>query len=154
MLHADRQSQPVSQCCAIQNPVPSHATVAAVDQQGRTLFLAPELESYSPERNMYTAVRYNLGQAPAGIVQGHLGSTPEEDDEGASGYSPSPSSLHRAAHQDSSCMPSSSSLPAGVDPRRVQQGAVGSGRWFEVLHQQIDAAPVDPPQASGRPQGM
>ncbi|KAL0053786.1 hypothetical protein WJX82_010771 [Trebouxia sp. C0006] len=52
MIHADRHSRPISHCAAVQNPTPSQATIAAVDQKGRALFMAPEPETYGPERNI------------------------------------------------------------------------------------------------------
>lgn len=72
MLHADRYSRPVTHNCVVQQPKPSHATVAAADRLGRVFFLAPEPQSYGYERNMYTAAQYHMGQCPAGIADANL----------------------------------------------------------------------------------
>ena len=144
MLHADRHSRPISHCAAVQNPMPSQATVAAVDQNGRALFLAPETEAYGPERNMYTAVQYSLGQAPAGIAQGNLRQR-SGDDEGDAEPSQLSSSYSSCSVDQDRLHLSSSALPAiGADPRGLTQGAGGE---FAAV------SSVDPPQTTGRLQG-
>ena len=150
MLHADRHSRPICQCTAIQNHMPSQATVAAVDQKGRALFLAPEPETYGPERNMYTAAQYYLGQAPAGIVQGNLKQRPRDDD-GDGDAEPSQSAVSSSSLNAGShafCF-SSSALPViSADSRGLGGAAEGSGEGAS------SASAVRPPETSGRAPGM
>ncbi|KAL0033688.1 hypothetical protein WJX77_000833 [Trebouxia sp. C0004] len=146
MIHADRHSQPISHCAAVQNPTPSQATIAAVDQKGRALFMAPEPETYGPERNMYTAVQYHLGQAPAGIAEGNLRQRPRDDDNNAEPSQTASPSF--SIHQDSFSL-SWSALPEfGGDALRGGGGAEESGMGFMV------GPAVHPPQTFGRPQVM
>jgi len=148
MIHADRHSRPISHCAAVQNPTPSQATIAAVDQKGRALFMAPDPETYGPERNMYTAVQYHLGQAPAGIVEGNLRQRPRDDDNNAEPSQTASSSSSFSNHQDRFCL-SSSALPEfGGDAPREGGGAEDSGLGFIV------GPGVHPPQTTGRPQGV
>lgn len=141
MLHSDSHSRPVSHCLAIQNPLPSQATVAAVDREGRALFLTPRPESFGPERNMFTAVQYTIGQMPAGIVHGTLRQTLRDDISNAVVRPLGHSSCCVATHQD---LLSSSALPAaGVSPEVARASNVGSN----------SGSAVDPPEPTGRPQG-
>jgi hypothetical protein len=148
MIHADRHSRPISHCAAVQNPTPSQATIAAVDQKGRALFMAPEPETYGPERNMYTAVQYHMGQAPAGIVERNLRQRPRDDDNNAEPSQTASSSSSFSNHQDSFGL-SLSALPEfGGDAPREGGGAEESGVAFMV------GPAVQPPQTTGRPQGV
>lgn len=148
MIHADRHSRPISHCAAVQNPTPSQATIAAVDQKGRALFMAPEPETYGPERNMYTAVQYHMGQATAGIVEGNLRQRPRDDDNNAEPSQTASSSSSFSNHQDSFGV-SLSALPEfGGDAPREDGGAEESGVAFMV------GPAVQPPQTTGRPQGV
>ncbi|KAL3137577.1 hypothetical protein ABBQ38_004860 [Trebouxia sp. C0009 RCD-2024] len=137
MLQADCHSRPVSHCSAIQNPTPSQATVGAVDRKGRAFFLAPEPESFGPERNMYTAVHYHLGQTPAGIVQGNLRQVSRDGASGSETRAPGWSSL---SHQEG-CMMSVSALPT-AETTPSQGGVAGLG-----------GSAADPPQPTGRLEG-
>lgn len=134
MLQADCHSRPVSHCSAVQNPMPSQATVGAVDRTGRVFFLAPEPETFGPERNMYTAVQYNLGQTPAGIVQGNLRQACRGDT-GGSETRPA-GSLHQEGTLMSSC-----ALPAPTEVNPMAVGGPGLG------------SAIDTPQTTGRPDG-
>ena len=146
MIHADRHSRPISHCSAVQTPVPSQATVAAVDQKGKALFLASEPETFGPERNMYMAVQYYLGQAPAGIVEGNLRRHPRNDSGDAEPDQLAPSSSSASACQDDFCL-SSSALPGcRADSTGMGGAAEGRGEGFA-------GSAVDPPQPTGRPQG-
>ncbi|KAL0029551.1 hypothetical protein WJX79_003442 [Trebouxia sp. C0005] len=148
MIHADRHSRPISHCAALQNPTPSQATIAAVDQKGRALFMAPEPETYGPERNMYTAVQYHLGQAPAGIVEGNLRQHPRDDENNAE-PSQTASSSSAISHDHDRFGLSLSALPEfGRDVPREGRGAEEPGVGFTV------GSAVHPPQTTGRPQGM
>ena len=148
MIHADRHSRPISHCAALQNPTPSQATIAAVDQKGRALFMAPEPETYGPERNMYTAVQYHLGQAPAGIVEGNLRQHPRDDENNAE-PSQTASSSSAISHDHDRFGLSLSALPEfGRDVPREGRGAEEPGVGFTV------GSAVHPPQTTGRPQGV
>ena len=139
MLQADSYSRPVSHSLAVQHAMPDQATVAAVDRKGRALFLAPEPETFGPERNMYTAVQYNLGQSPAGIVQGNLRQTCR-DDISSSATREDASRPSSSMAMDQSSRLSASALPAAeIDPMAGQGSWVGSA--------------VDPPQTTARSQG-
>lgn len=147
MIHADRHSRPISHCAAVQDPTPSQATIAAVDQKGRALFMAPEPETYGPERNMYTAVQYHLGQAPAGIAEGDLRRRPRDDDNNAEPSQTASLSSSISSHQDGFGS-SLSALPEfGGDAPREGGGAEEPGVGFMV------GPAVHPPQTIGRPQG-
>lgn len=149
MLHADRQSQPVTRCSAVHRPLPSHATVAAVDERGAALFLAPELQNFGPECNMYTAVHYNLGQALAGIVQGTLCTGPDSQDLGRRGSQVDASSAAWAsAHQEVLPASAAPALPALGGARGLPGASVG-------LASRGDAVPaVHHPATSRRPEGI
>lgn len=148
MIHADRHSRPISHCAAVQNPTLSQATIAAVDHKGRALFMAPEPETYSPERNMYQAVQYHMGQAPAGIEEGNLRQRPRDDDTNAEPTQTASSSSSSSNHQDSFGL-SLSVLP------EFGRGAVREGGGAEELGVGFMVGPaVQPPQTTGRPQGV
>ena len=138
MLQADSYSRPVTHCSAVQNPVPCQATVGVVDRQGRAFFLAPELESFGPECNMYTSVQYYLGQTPAGIVQGNLRQAARDDlggSETRAAGRPSSSYQHGALL--------SSALPcAGATPMKGKGAGLGSATNTH-----------DIPETTGRPEG-
>lgn len=133
MLQADSYSRPVTHSSAIQNPIPSQATVGAVDRKGRALFLAPEPESFGPERNMYTSVQYYLGQTPAGIVQGNLRQAVREDTGGyeTRAAGPSSSSQQEAAPTPLFVLPNAEASPMTAE---------GSGSM----------SAADPPKTQGR----
>ena len=133
MLQADSRSSPVSQCSAIQDPVPSQASVAAVDRKGRAFFLAPEPDTFGPECNMYTAAQFHLGQAPAGIVQGNLRQM-QRDETGSPETRRAGLSSSSMAEQQNSLL-ACSALPAAESVLRPLGTIAG------------------PPQTSGRPQG-
>ncbi len=148
MIHADRHSRPISHCAAVQNPTPSQATIAAVDQKGRALFMAPEPETYGPERNMYTAVQYHLGQAPSGIVEGNLRQRPRDDDNNAEPSQTVSSSSSLSSYQDSFGL-SLSALPEfGRDAAREGGGAEEPKVGCNV------GPAVHQPQTTGRSQGV
>lgn len=138
MLQADCHSRPVTHCLAVQNPMPSHATVGAVDRKGRAFFLAPEPETFGPERNMYTAVHYNLGQTPAGIVQGDLRQASRDCSGGSETRAAEPADP--SPHQEGVSM----SLPglSTAEVATVKSWAAGLG-----------GSVTDPPHSRGRPEG-
>ena len=123
MLQADSYSRPVTHSSAIQNPIPSQATVGAVDRKGRALFLAPEPESFGPERNMYTSVQYYLGQTPAGIVQGNLRQAVREDSGGYETRAAGPSS---SSQQDAAPLPLFVLPNTEASPMTVEETGLGS----------------------------
>ena len=136
MLQADSSSRPVTHSSAIQHPIPCQATVGAIDRQGRAIFLAPEPESFGPERNMYTAVQYYLGQTPAGIVQGNLRQAGRDDTGGSATRAAGCSS---SSHQEGALMSLSALPSAEACPMNVEGAGVGSA--------------TDPPETTGRPEG-
>ena len=139
MLQADSYSRPVTHCLAVQNPTPCQATVGAVDRQGRAFFLAPEPETFGPERNMYAAVQYYLGQTPAGIVQGNLRQAARDDTGGSKTRAASFSSSSR---QEGALMSLSALPSAEASPMKVEGAGVGSA-----------TNPHDTPEIPGRPEG-
>ena len=141
MLQADSYSRPVTHCLAIQNPTPCQATVGAVDRQGRAFFLAPEPETFGPERNMYAAVQYCLGQTPAGIVQGNLRQA-ARDDTGGSGSETRAAGCSSSSCQEGALMSLSALPSAEASPVKVEGAGVGSA-----------TDPHDTPEITGRPEG-
>ena len=138
MLQADFHSSPVSHCSAIQDLLPSQASVAAVDRKGRALFLAPEPDTFGPEHNMYTAALFHLGQAPSGIVQGNLRQMHRDETAGPETRRVGRSSSSMTEQQN--LLPSSALPAAEIDPRAAGEGS-GVGMS------------ADSPQTSGQPQG-
>lgn len=136
MLQADSNSRPVTHCSAIQDPAPCQATVGAIDRQGRAIFLAPEPETFGPERNMYTAVQYYLGQTPAGIVQGNLRHVGRDDTGGSETRAAGCSS---SSHQEGALMSLSAMLSGGASSMGVEGLGLGLA--------------TDPPETTGRPEG-
>ena len=136
MLQADSSSRPVTHSSPIQNPSPCQATVAAVDRQGRAFFLAPEPETFGPERNMYTAVHYYLGQTPAGIVQGNLRQAGKAD---TGGSETRVVGCYSSSHQESALISLSALPSAAASPVRVEGTGLGSA--------------TEPPETTGRPEG-
>lgn len=136
MLQADSNSRPVTHSTAIRDPIPCQATVGAVDRQGRVLFLAPEPETFGPERNMYTAVQYYLGQTPAGIVQGNLRHAGRDDTGGSETRAAGCSS---SSHQEGAQMPLFAQLSAEASPIGVEGPGLGLS--------------TDPPGTTGRSEG-
>lgn len=107
LLQADRYSRPVNSSCIVQHPRPSQATAVATDKQGTMLFLAPEPDSYSCERNMYTAAQYNMGQRAAGVVPANLLQPAKQVEPSLASVQPQ--------HQDQLPWPNPRVAPPGLD---------------------------------------